>query len=158
MKDNYEFIKCPACGQIMKKVYLENQGFMVDICLDGCGGLWLDNRELNKLDEQKEDITTLKEAYKGKTFKKVDKTETRECPLCHKPMVKNNVSAKQEILIDECYLCGGKFFDKDELEQMRAQYHSDDERIADVKRLAQDSHSMQIILETILSKEEFGQY
>lgn len=71
---------------------------------------------------------------------------------------KNNVSAKQEILIDECYSCGGKFFDKDELEQMRAQYHSDEERIADVKKLAQDSHSMQLILETMLSKEEFGQY
>ena len=155
MADNFEFIQCPACGKIMKKIYLEDQGFCVDVCLDGCGGLWLDNRELNKIDEQHEDITPLKDAYKGKTFEKVDVTKKRNCPLCHKPMVRNSVSAKQEIYIDECYQCGGKFFDKDELEHMRNQYTSDDERLADIKRLTQDSVQMELILETLLSKEEF---
>lgn len=154
MKDTYEFIKCPACGKLMKKVYLEEQGFMADICLDGCGGIWLDNREITKVDEADEDITLLENAYEGRAFIKTDKTEIRNCPLCRKPMVKNNVSAKQEILIDECYFCGGKFFDKDELEHMRNQYHSDDERIADVKRLAENSEQMQIILERILSKDQ----
>lgn len=156
MKDTYEFIKCPACGKLMKKVFLEEQGFLVDICLDGCGGIWLDNREINKVDETREDITPLENAYEGKEFLKTDKTASRDCPLCGKPMVKNNVSAKQEILIDECYFCGGKFFDKDELEQMRNQYNSNDERIADVKRLTENSEQMQIILERILNKDELG--
>lgn len=153
MADTYEFIKCPACGKIMKKVYLENQDFMVDICLDGCGGIWLDNRELKKLDEKKEDITPISEAKKNHDYIKVDTSLDRECPLCHKPMVKNHVSAKMEITIDECYKCGGKFFDHSELESMRGQYNSDDERIADIKRLAQNSEKMQIILDTLIHED-----
>lgn len=153
MADNYEFIKCPACGKIMKKVFLENQGFIVDICLDGCGGIWLDTRELKKIDEKSEDITPISEAKKGREFIKVDTTMDRDCPICHKPMVKNHVSAKQEITIDECYTCGGKFFDHSELEAMRKQYNSDDERIADVKRLMENSEQMQIIFDTLLHED-----
>lgn len=155
MADNYEFIKCPACGKLMKKVYLENQDFMVDICLDGCGGIWLDNRELQKVDEKREDVTPIAEAKKGKEFIHVDKTMDRDCPLCHKPMVKNHVSSKQEITIDECYHCGGKFFDHSELEAMRNQYNSDDERVADVKRLTENSEKMQIIFDTLLRDDSY---
>ncbi len=155
MADNYEIITCPACGKIMKKVYLENQDFMVDICLDGCGGIWLDNRELKKLDEKAEDITPISEAKKGRDYIEVNKDVERECPLCHKPMVKNHVSAKQDITIDECYFCGGKFFDHSELEAMRNQYNSDDERLADVRRLAQESEKMQIILDRLIQEDSF---
>ena len=153
MADNYEFITCPACGKVMKKVYLEDQDFMVDICLDGCGGIWLDNRELQKIDEKKEDIIPISEAKKDREYTKVDTTMDRDCPLCNKPMVKNHVSAKMEITIDECYLCGGKFFDHSELEAMRNQYNSDDERVADVRRLAQNSEKMQIILDTLVHED-----
>lgn len=149
MADNQEFIKCPACGKIMKKVYLEKQNFMVDICLDGCGGIWLDNRELKKLDEKAEDITPIAEAKKDREFAKVDTTMDRECPLCHKPMVKNHVSAKMEITIDECYNCGGKFFDHSELEAMRKQYNSDAERVADVKKFAGNIPQMQLLLDEL---------
>ncbi len=153
MKDTYETINCPACGKPMKKVFLENQDFFVDVCLDGCGGIWFDNRELHKVDEQDNDITNLQNAYKGKTFQKVDKTDDRICPLCNAKMVKNYVSAKQEISIDECYLCGGKFFDYQELEQMRNQYEDEDDRIADIKKLAQDSVRMELMLNQVLSKD-----
>lgn len=153
MADNYKFIECPACGKIMKKVYLENQDFMVDVCLDGCGGIWLDNRELQKIDEQHEDITPLKEAKHGRNFIKVDTTKERICPICNMPMVKNHVSAKQEIQIDECYHCGGKFFDHEELEAMRNQYNSDEERLADIKSLSKDNEKMQVIFESFLNKE-----
>ena len=153
MTDNLNFIKCPACGSLMKKVFLENQNILIDICLDGCGGIWLDNRELAKVDEKDEDITPINEALKGKTFIDVDTTAERICPICNKPMVKNHVSAKQDICIDECYHCGGKFFDHSELESMRGQYNSDDERIADIKRLAQNSEKMQIILDTLIHED-----
>lgn len=155
MKDTYETINCPACGKPMKKVFLEEQQFIVDVCLDGCGGLWLDNRELQKVDEQNEDITVIESAYQGKTFTKTDKTVERLCPLCNIKMVKNSVSAKQEISIDECYLCGGKFFDYQELEQMRDQYENNDERIKDIKKLAGDSVRMKLMLEQVLRKDNF---
>ncbi len=153
MTDNLNFIKCPACGTLMKKVFLENQNILIDICLDGCGGIWLDNRELAKVDEKDEDITPLNEALNGKTFINVDTTAERICPICNKPMVKNHVSAKQDICIDECYHCGGKFFDRNELELMRSQYDSDEQRLADVKELAKHSEKLEQIFQELLKKE-----
>lgn len=155
MKDTYENISCPACGKKMKKVFLNEQEFFVDVCLDGCGGIWFDNRELPKVDEKEDKITEIGEAYKGKTFAKVDKDETRFCPLCKQKMVKNNVSVKQEISIDECYACGGKFFDYNELEQMRNQYEDDVDRIRDIKKLSQDSVLMELMFNQILNKDNF---
>lgn len=156
MKDNDKIINCPACGAPMKKVFLQNQQFMVDVCLDGCGGIWLDNRELNKVDEKSEDITELQDVYKGKQFKKVDSSQDRICPLCGTKMVKNSVSAKQEITIDECYSCGGKFFDYLELDKMRNQYENDEERLSDVKKIAKNSQAMEAIMDKLLQNEFFG--
>ena len=153
MTDNLNFIKCPACGTLMKKVFLENQNILIDICLDGCGGIWLDNRELAKVDEKDEDITPLNEALNGKTFINVDTTAERICPICNKKKKKNHVSAKQDICIDECYHCGGKFFDRNELELMRSQYDSDEQRLADVKELAKHSEKLEQIFQELLKKE-----
>lgn len=135
MSDNIKIIKCPACGVEMKKIYLEEQDFIVDICLEGCGGIWLDNQEVKKIDEKHENIDALKTAQEGKEFTSVDEDSVRMCPICNVKMHKNHVSAKNEIVIDECYNCGGKFFDNNELELMRSQYENDEERLADIKKL-----------------------
>ena len=154
MADTYEFLNCPACGTPMKKVFLEEQGFILDVCLNGCGGIWFDNRELSKVDEKTEDISNLAAAYEGKNFHRVDKEQDRDCPLCHKKMVKNCASAKQEITVDECYQCGGKFFDYQELETMRNQYETEEARISDIKELAKDSVKMEVILNQLLHRDD----
>lgn len=145
MSDNIEFIKCPACGKEMKKIYLEEQDFIVDICLEGCGGIWLDNQELKKIDEKHENIKPLTDAKQEKEFSSIDEDSDRICPICNVKMHKNNVSIKKEIIIDECYKCGGKFLDHNELEQMRSQYENDKERLADIEKL----------METPAAQEEF---
>lgn len=150
MADNYKIIMCPACGKPMKKIFLENQQFIIDVCIDGCGGIWLDNRELQKIDEETEPITELLEAYKSKVFQKTDNSAVRICPICGVKMVKNNVSAKQEIVIDECYNCGGKFFDYNELQHMRNQYKDEESRISDIKKISMDSEKMKAIFDSIL--------
>ncbi len=155
MSDTYKNIDCPACGKSMTKIYLSEQGFFVDSCLKGCGGLWFDNREASKVDEKDEPLTEIIDAYKDKTFESVDKFEQRFCPVCKQKMVKNNVSAKREISIDECYSCGGKFFDYKELEEMRNQYENDEERLEDVKALCQNSEEMINIFNRILNKDNF---
>ncbi|MBS4760064.1 MAG: zf-TFIIB domain-containing protein [Clostridium sp.] len=155
MKDTIETLVCPACGKLMKKVYLNSQGFFIDVCTEGCGGVWFDNRELAKVDEKNEDIKELCEVYKGKTFSQVDKNAERKCPLCGQKMVKNSVSAKQEITIDECYKCGGKFFDYNELEQMRNQYENDKDRLADIKKLSESSVKMEKLLQELLKQDRF---
>ena len=61
MADNLETNICPQCGKEMKKFYIQNHKFHVDICIDGCGGIWFDNRELKKVDDVSKNIDEITE-------------------------------------------------------------------------------------------------
>lgn len=154
MFDNkYENV-CPACGEKMVKVYMPNQKVNLDVCLNGCGGIYFDNREFEKFDEVHEDIAPLLEAYKGKTFKKVDESQTRICPVCGMQMVKNFSSAKKEVQIDECYRCGGRFLDYSELEKIRAEYPNENARAdAAIELLYKEAGS-----ELAVFRAQYGRY
>lgn len=152
MADNLEEISCPACGKKMHKVFMTEQNLNLDVCLDGCGGIYFDNREFKKFNENAEDITPLKNAYQGKTFKNVDDNEMRVCPVCSTKMVKHFSSSKQEIQVDECYACGGIFLDYNELERIRDEYITELDgdldamknlyhSVGDELRKSQESHS-----------------
>lgn len=119
MKDSLVTLICPACGKEMKKLYVKDVDKVVDICLNGCGGIFFDNQELKCFDEENEDINDILLMLANKSFYPVDTTETRICPVCNLPMVKNFTSSTNEIEIDECYTCGGKFLDYGELEKIR---------------------------------------
>ena len=119
MFDNDAFINCPACGKEMRKVFVESAGFFVDICLDGCGGMFFDNREFKKVDEKSENIDSILNIIEGKEFAPVDESIKRKCPYCGAIMQKNFASLKREIQVDDCYNCGGKFLDNGELQKIR---------------------------------------
>lgn len=131
MADNLEGIFCPACGKEMEKIFMSAQGVNLDVCTNGCGGIFFDNREFKKFDENAEDISPLVNALKNKTFTKVDTTEKRFCATCGSQMVKNYASARKEIEIDECYICGSKFLDNEELIKIRAQFETESDRADD---------------------------
>ena len=118
MADNKEIIKCPACGEDMVKVLIPDLNIYVDICLNGCGGMLFDNRELEKIDEPHENIDDILTAIKEKSFKEVDIKKTRICPLCDIPMVK--LGEQTDVEIDVCNMCGAKFLDNGELQKLRA--------------------------------------
>ncbi len=128
MNDTTEIINCPACGKEMTKIFINEHGINLDVCLDGCGGIFFDNRELKKFDENSENIDELKQVVNNKTFEKTDESLTRVCPVCGNNMVKNSVSVKGDIIIDECYNCGAKFFDHGELTKMRSEYPTEQDR------------------------------
>ena len=125
MADNKDILTCPACGEEMQKIFFASIQKNIDICLKGCGGMFFDNREFEKIDEQHENIDEILSLISNRTFKQVDDKELRICPYCHANMVKTNIFG---VLIDTCYTCGGKFLDNNELEQYRNQYPSDSER------------------------------
>ena len=129
MKDTERTLYCPACGKEMTKIYITSAKCNVDVCLDGCGGIYFDNREFQKMDENAENIQELYDAVKDREFEKVDTTKARMCPDCNHVMVKNFASAKQEIEIDQCYTCGGIFLDCNELFQIRDQFKTEQDRI-----------------------------
>lgn len=135
MADNFKTIKCPACQKEMVKVFVPSAGVNVDICVDGCGGIYFDNREFKYFDEQHENIDEITKAIEGKTFETVDETLPRSCPVCGARMVKNYASVKKEVLVDECYSCGGKFLDFGELQKIRAQYATEAERSEDFMKM-----------------------
>lgn len=130
MNDTIEIINCPACGKPMQKVFMPDTGFNLDVCADGCGGVF-DGQELKHFDEDCENIEELKKVIEGKSFEKTDESVTRHCPVCGNKMVKNFVSVKKNVQIDECYNCGAKFLDHKELEQMRAEYPTEKDRQQD---------------------------
>lgn len=129
MADTYKIIDCPACGKPMKKVFLPEAGINIDICLDGCGGIFFDNREFKKFDEQHENLDEVIQSAESSTFPiQPDEDAVRVCPACGANMVKNSTSDKNEIIIDECYSCGAKFLDHGELTKIRAEYATEKER------------------------------
>lgn len=117
MKDNIKKIVCPACGKEMEKVYIDKAGFFLDVCLDGCGGIWFDNMELNKLSRFDDILPEISKIYGGREFKDSYTKRKRLCPLCKRLMIQNYENFSRKVLIDQCYTCGGKFLDYGELEE-----------------------------------------
>lgn len=132
MADSLNTLTCPACGKVMEKVFIPSQGINIDICTNGCGGIFFDNREFDKFDEQHEDVSEILKNITGKSFEPVDSSKDRICPSCGSKMVKNHTSVKGEIEVDDCYVCGGKFLDNDELQKIRAEYENNEQRSVDV--------------------------
>lgn len=130
MVDTYKTINCPACGKEMKKIFITELGINIDICTEGCGGIYLDNREYQKLDEQHEHVDQIIQDIENADFShvKVDEDAIRVCPACGANMVKNPSSVKGEVIIDECYACGGKFLDHGELTKIREEFPTEKER------------------------------
>ena len=124
MADTLRIVTCPACDKEMTKIYMEESGINVDICLDGCGGILFNNRELEKFDEQHENADKIFEAYEGKTFTPIDQAEVRICSVCNTPMVKQGAGVGS-IEIDVCNVCGAKFLDYGELEKIRKLKNND---------------------------------
>lgn len=132
MTDTLKTLTCPGCGETMEKVFIPSEGINIDICTQGCGGIYFDNREFDNFDEQHEDISIILEKLEGKKFEKVSEKMTRVCPNCGAKMVKNHSSISQEIEIDECYSCGSKFLDNSELIKIREEYENNEQRDEDI--------------------------
>ncbi len=131
MADNFNIIKCPACQNEMVKIFIPREGINIDICINGCGGVYFDNREFKAFDEKAENIDEITKAIEGKEFIQVNQDLPRVCPACGAKMVKNFSSAKKTIQVDECYSCGGKFLDHGELSKIRDEYETEEERSKD---------------------------
>ena len=118
MADTQEILACPACGEEMRKVYMPDAGVNIDLCLNGCGGIFFDNREFEKFDEPEENINNLVEIIGNKIFKTVDDSEIRNCPICSTPMVKMGTGIIG-VEIDYCNNCATRFLDNGELLKIR---------------------------------------
>lgn len=127
---------CPVCNSEMS---VEDFGELtIDVCKDGCKGIWFDWMELGKLDEQNEGVgNALQEALSFERVNDQDRGKIN-CPKCKFPMHKHIYESAKEINVDECYQCGGFFLDSGELKVIRESFMSEAEREAYAARLLEN--------------------
>lgn len=118
-------MKCPVCQKEMSEQ--DFGGLKVDVCKDGCKGIWFDWLELSKLDENNEGFgNVLKEALNYPRLND-DNRPRINCPKCDIPMHIHKYQSSKEVNVDECYGCGGFFLDSGELRVIRDTFMSEEE-------------------------------
>ncbi len=120
-------MKCPACGNVLQGMTVEDVS--VDVCRGGCGGIWFDNHELRKFDEPHE--------TGGEALLDVERNENIRldfhkrwlCPKCSKGVLTRRFfNDKRHVEIDECPNCAGVWLDYGELGKIRHLPGSPEER------------------------------
>jgi Zn-finger nucleic acid-binding protein len=111
-------MKCPACFNDLTEVQVGS--LVVDVCQGGCGGIWFDAFELQRVDEDKEVAGERLLNIQRDERIQVDPTRKRDCPRCAGVKLKRHFfSPKRRVEVDECPSCGGYWLDAGELAQIR---------------------------------------
>lgn len=134
-------MKCPACTSTLSEFQAVN--FKVDICKDGCSGIWFDAKEFEKCDEHSERFPQELLRVKKNASTVIDRNKQRPCPCCPSTTLTRVVLDKERgFEIDQCPKCSGHWLDIGELEKIRATNKEDIEIAARVatfeKKAAED--------------------
>lgn len=107
---------CPACDHSLTEVSVGQ--LAVDVCRGGCGGIWFDNFELQKVDDELIGSALLRIDYDRHRL--VDYERRRNCPRCAGiMMMRHYFSERREVEVDTCPHCGGIWLDPGELAMIR---------------------------------------
>ena len=108
-------MKCPACKSPLREKGAG--GMTVDICYGGCGGIWFDARELNRIDARA--AANLHTVWRD-PLKEVKLTEPRPCPRCPEQVLERRwFSEQKRVEIDQCPTCGGIWLDEGEFSRIQ---------------------------------------
>lgn len=120
-------MQCPACpGTLVEHAI---GGLVVDACLGGCGGLWFDRFELQKVDEASEAAGGALLDLPRDPAVLVDHTRRRTCPRCtNQIMMRHAFSPRREAEVDTCPSCAGLWLDPGELAAIRAAFPTQEAR------------------------------
>jgi hypothetical protein len=118
-------------------------GVNVDLCKDGCKGIWFDWFELSKLDEKNEGVgNALQEALYYPRVNDENRPQVN-CPRCGIPMHMHRYRSSKEINVDECYDCGAFFLDSGELKVIRGTFMTEQEQEEYTQKLLAEIPSYQ---------------
>ncbi len=148
-------MKCPVCHHGLTEV--EAGDIKVDICQGGCGGIWFDNFELEKVDEKQEHAgESLLEVERDPDIK-VHCEEKRSCPRCKDiKMMKHFFSLKRKVEVDECASCGGVWLDAGELGGIRELYQTTKEREEAADQYFNEVFNLAFAEERVKSQKELS--
>ena len=117
-------MKCPACENQLTQIVAGS--ITVDACEGGCGGVWFDRFELEKVDEPHERAGEVLLNIEKNPQINVDEAKKRRCPRCmNVVMMRHFFSVKRQVLVDECPKCGGFWLDAGELAKIRNEFSSE---------------------------------
>ena len=119
-------MNCPACASPL--VALTVEGLVVDVCRQGCGGIWFDAFELSKVDQAHEKLGEALVALEFNPRAPVV-PDKRSCPKCLGiTMLQHKFSPDKPVMVDECPNCGGMWLDGGELAEIRRRSPSGEDR------------------------------
>ena len=105
-------MKCPACPDTLSRY--RHDPVTLDVCHEGCGGIWFDRSELEELHKLHPTATLRVLSNKRRV---VDFSLPRSCPKCAEhPLIRVHHDNIQELELDECNHCGGLWVDLGELQ------------------------------------------
>ncbi len=113
-------MKCPACFNEL--VPLQVGSVTVDVCQGGCGGIWFDAFELQRIEQEDDTATQWLMNVERDPRIQVDPQRKRECPRCTGvKLMRHFHSAKRRVDVDDCPGGGGLWLDAGELARIRAE-------------------------------------
>jgi uncharacterized protein len=119
-------MNCPACGSQL--VALGVDSLVVDVCRHGCGGIWFDHFELDKVDNAHEELGKALIALDFNPAATILRNK-RPCPKCMGVMMlQHQFSPDKPVVVDECPNCGGVWLDGGELAEIRRPAPSNEDR------------------------------
>lgn len=103
-------MKCPSCKNPLREK--NAGGLTLDLCYGGCGGIWFDASELERVSARA--ATTLHTIWQI-PISNVKLTDPRWCPRCPELVLERKwISDLKQVEIDQCPRCGGVWLDAGE--------------------------------------------
>lgn len=150
-------MECPVCSNHLSKLTAGN--IELDVCQGGCGGVWFDEHELHKFDEPHEfSDSAVLNLRKGSPSNGL-RTKARPCPKCDgEVLVRQFIDEKNQVEMDQCWNCAGIWLDVGELNTLRNQYKTYEERKAAVNAYVGELLSERKKALAAFSKEQAMRY
>ncbi len=113
-------MRCPACFNELTQTHVGS--LTVDVCQGGCGGIWFDAFELQRVDEEEEVAGEPLLQIQRDPKLVLDAKRKRDCPRCAEMRLHRHFfSARRRVEVDQCPNCGGYWLDAGELNQIRTE-------------------------------------
>lgn len=147
-------MNCPTCSSLLSEVTIDN--IQLDVCTEGCGGIWFDRFELQKMDEPHEYTDeNLIELLSTTNISKSTESQRRNCPKCSDMvMMQHFYSVKRQVEVDHCPKCAGYWLDEGELFKIRNEYPTAAERKAATQKYFSELFDVELLSLKKLSDDE----
>ena len=103
-------MKCPACDNNLTEI--NATGIKINVCKGSCGGLWIKNTQIKKIDHRKPglgyELLLIEKAAGLKIYRDVE----HPCPQCKTTLLYRHFFSKQyDTEVNQCSKCGGFWID-----------------------------------------------